>query len=449
MNNFLSANMNIRLLFVVFITMSVVFVPSHAEDIFGNEDGVNITTTSTTNNTYNNNTNYNNTTDAPNNYVNTTYNSTNYNNTNDAPNNYVNTTNHTYAVRAYECDSNNTELVGMDKVEKIHGSMIRICFVPTNETMMDGIGIEQIDSFSWSHGNLVAEAVIDGTAGSGLHEITCRSSELCVLQSMLPAGFYQPGSIEGDGTVTLSDEARTRVPVKRDMFHTADANFGPGSGQCIADTNALHTSFPALEAATLKYQDMELQAPGPGSTMITASSGLFGTIEDVIVGAVIAISVPEIKEKSEYKKTCLDAGGRITQLPDTVLACSLYGRTTIMATTNSMSCLADTNECNQLDVPQTLREAYALAGISCVPAPPTAAPTKAPTVAPATRQPLLPFAPQVTPTTAPTAAATAATVAATNEMIDTSSSSGEQHSISISSSIGTTSIISCLWFLLF
>jgi len=430
MNNFLSANMNIRLLFVVFITMSVVFVPSHAEDIFGNEDGVvNITTTSTTNNTYNNNTNYNNTTD-------------------DAPTNTMTTTNHTYAARAYECDSNNTELVGMDKVEKIHGSMIRICFVPTNETMMDGIGIEQIDSFIWSHGNLVAEAVKAGTAGSGLHEITCRSSELCVLQSMLPAGFYQPGSIEGDGTVTLSDEARTRVPVKRDIFHTADANFGPGSGQCIADTNALHTSFPALEAATLKYQDMELQTPGPGSTMITASSGLFGTIEDVIVGAVIAISVPEIKEKSEYKKTCLDAGGRITLLPDTVLACSLYGRTTIMATTNSMSCLADTNECNQLDVPQTLLEAYALAGISCVPAPPTAAPTKAPTVAPATRQPLLPFAPQVTPTTAPTAAATVATVAATNEMIDTSSSSGEQHSI-VSSSMGTTFIISCLSFFLF
>jgi len=358
---------------VIFITTIVVFVSPFAED-FDNEDAVDITTTTNTGTTITSNTN----------------DSNDYNN-DDQNNN----DNNNYAVRAYECDSNNIELLGIDRVEKIIGNTIRICFVPTEETMMDGIGIEKIDSFNWSHGKLVSKAVIDGTTDGILNAITCSNSsgqddedgsddsnvyDVCVLQSMLGSEFYVgTGSIEGDGILTLTDEARTIVAVKRDVFHTSDQNFGQESGQCITDTDALLSSFPELEEATTKYQAMEYQKPGsPGSIIITSSSGLSGSVEEVIVGSIISISVPDGDEKNNYYNTCMDAGGIVTELPDTVVECNLYGQITNMEMTNSISCLADTDECYDLNVTQILIEAYALAGIICGPAPPSSSSSSPP-----------------------------------------------------------------------
>merc|ERR1712238_76316 len=60
-----------------------------------------------------------------------------------------------------------------------------------------------------------------------------------------------------------------------------------------------------------------------------------------------------------------DAGGVITDLPDTIVDCWLYGQPQQMEMINSISCLADTEECQILDVNQILLDAYELAGIMC------------------------------------------------------------------------------------
>jgi len=377
--NKLFSTINIRQLFVIFITTIVVFVSSFAED-FDNEDGMNISTTSTTSST-------------------TT--TTNDNNNNDPTNDNSYSE---YAVRAYECDSANNELVGADRVQKIIGSTIQICFVPTEETIKAGVGIKQVTTFHWTthsglndrlaHTNdkLSVEAVMDGKTDCMLNTITCtntnassgsgnsnndntnaltngsdNSYNLCVLHSMLVSSFYlDTGSVIGEGTITLTNNEI--VPVHRGIFHQADVNFGETSGQCITDTNTLLQSSYALNHATQKYQAMELQATSGGfeSMQITSSMGASGSVEEVIIGTIVSITVPEGSgEKEEYAQTCIDAGGVLTELPDTIVDCLFYGQAQQMEMINSISCLADTEECNTLDVNQILLDAYELAGIVC------------------------------------------------------------------------------------
>lgn len=300
-----------------------------------------------------------------------------------------------YGVRAYECDAELKELKKESRLQRIQGSLIRLCFAPDDDTIQAGIGIQNVLSFVWRTNSgledgdantssmLVHEAVRNGEGDGVLSAVTCQDDgSICVLESMLPTKMYiDTGSIYGDGYVTLNDDTGSIVPVKRDMFHTADDYFGQAPGQCMSDTIALMHSNPILNDATEKYQEKELQngvSGGLASMELSSSLGYEGRVEEVIIGSTLSISVPP-DDIEGYKSICTESGGTATELPDTVVLCPYFNQMTHFQMVNGVSCLASTTECDDMDTFDVLMDAFAVLGFSgCKRMAVTESPTAAP-----------------------------------------------------------------------
>lgn len=130
-----------------------------------------------------------------------------------------------YGVDVYECDSNLDLLEGTDRAKKVVATLIRICFVPNEETIEAGATIDKVNSFVWSTttrdgDELVHEAVINGEGDNIMSALTCKDGgKICSLESLLSTNFYgqDTGSAIGIGEVTLTKGAGT-VPANRDIF---------------------------------------------------------------------------------------------------------------------------------------------------------------------------------------------------------------------------------------
>ena len=141
-----------------------------------------------------------------------------------------------YKVRAFECDDKYQQLSADDRQRKIQGVPARICLMPDEAAMQDGIAIETIESWDWETtfqgGEAKQKAVMNGEGDGMLSSSSCNDEgTLCVIDTMFGHKFFQnAGSVFGLGEVTLTGGAGT-VPVSKDLFQT-EFNFkfthGPG-----------------------------------------------------------------------------------------------------------------------------------------------------------------------------------------------------------------------------
>jgi hypothetical protein len=117
-----------------------------------------------------------------------------------------------YGVEVAECDEN-LDFIAVsspDRQVKSQGSTIRICFRPNEKARDDGIGMREVESFTWEmdHKDGTAEqvAVKNGKDDGMLSYLSCQEgSKVCFLDTLLLANFYlNSGSVLGTGVAHLT-----------------------------------------------------------------------------------------------------------------------------------------------------------------------------------------------------------------------------------------------------
>jgi len=188
-----------------------------------------------------------------------------------------------YGVQAYECDKKLNQLASGDRVTKIVGTVILICFVPNQEAMNDGIGLKEINNFKWETTTkdgdpLRRDAISNGKGDGLLSAVTCLNSnnpqdhselegkKICIMESMLGSQFYfDTASVMGSGeaTLQLKDGVDGTVPVSVDIFQI-DFSFkftnGPDGAELTNEETkellqSMHEHNAALESNSTSTGD--------------------------------------------------------------------------------------------------------------------------------------------------------------------------------------------------
>lgn len=151
----------------------------------------------------------------------------------------VNATGKKYTVKAYECDDKLERLSTEERQRKIQGLPVRICLQPDDTAQTDGIGIENVDSWTWETtfqgGEAKQTAVKEGRDDGMLSSLRClEEGKVCILDTMLTSKFYQnAGSVIGLGQVTLTSDVGT-IEVQKDLFQSEfqfKFTHGPGGDE--------------------------------------------------------------------------------------------------------------------------------------------------------------------------------------------------------------------------
>jgi hypothetical protein len=111
-----------------------------------------------------------------------------------------------WGIDAFRCD-NDLKNIESSVLPASQGERIRICMVPNEVTLKDGVYIAGISSFTFNRGDHIQTAVTGGQASGdgGTTQIYCpRGSDICAIDTVLSTNFFHsPGEVIGSGTVFL------------------------------------------------------------------------------------------------------------------------------------------------------------------------------------------------------------------------------------------------------
>jgi len=127
-----------------------------------------------------------------------------------------------YGVESYDCDMQGNALSEENEYRKKVGAAYRVCFEPNAAAKMDGVGIKNIDTWTWETSTVddwvSLEVLKDGKTVNAMSHIQCLDDGKCILDSMLNTAFFQNQlSVEGAGTASFTAGTGS-VPVKHSLF---------------------------------------------------------------------------------------------------------------------------------------------------------------------------------------------------------------------------------------
>ena len=187
------------------------------------------------------------------------------------------TTNNVYDVDSYDCSGGLLPPIGAElegEEVKNQGAEIRVCIEPNADALRDGIYIRQIQSFTFTRGNITQDSVVDGTAANnGLSRLVCtRGTPLCYFETILKADFYTTqGVVDATGVIILQ--------------------FGTSSSRRLGGTS--HRNLQQDDAAGVAEVEIEFEV---GEHLVgTANNfwlgGIVGSSGDMPAGAKSGIAV--------------------------------------------------------------------------------------------------------------------------------------------------------------
>jgi len=127
-----------------------------------------------------------------------------------------------YGVETYDCDMRGHALSEENEYTKKIGAAYRVCFEPNAVAKEAGVGIKNIDSWTWetstTDGWVTSQVLKEGKVVNHMGQIQCQDDGKCILDSMLNTNFFKnPGSVEGTGTASFTAGTGS-VPVKHALF---------------------------------------------------------------------------------------------------------------------------------------------------------------------------------------------------------------------------------------
>jgi len=137
-------------------------------------------------------------------------------------NRVVETATRSYGVTGYLCEEKSGTPLGTQESSAIlsQGSSITICVRPDDDAIEDGLLMKSIDSFEWTKGLVVQEAIESGSASENnlttFDPKACNGKEFCQLTSILFASFYgSEGQVSGSGVASMQFDSSFRRKSRR------------------------------------------------------------------------------------------------------------------------------------------------------------------------------------------------------------------------------------------